>query len=84
MERKCSSLLCRLKHETSTGNIADDTLKNIWNGEKLRQLRLLHINKKKHLNPACANCGWIKNVIPSDDLTDDREQLKKFTIKPEC
>ena len=66
------------KHETSTGNIADDTLKNIWNGEKLRQLRLLHINKKKHLNPACANCGWIKNVIPSDDLTDDREQLKKI------
>lgn len=68
------------KHETSTGNIATGTLKNIWNGEKLKELRKLHINKQKHKNPACANCGWIKNVIPSDDVTSYREKLRKIYL----
>ncbi len=66
------------KHELIIGNVLSQSLKEIWNGEKLRELRLTHIHKNKDLIGPCKNCDWIKNTIPSDDMTKDREKLKQI------
>lgn len=66
------------KHELIIGNVLSETLDEIWNGKKLKELRLTHIHKTKDLIGPCKNCDWIKNTIPNDDMTKDREKLKQI------
>lgn len=42
--------------KTKYGNVKTESLSNIWNGEELRNLRLLHLQGKRGENNACANC----------------------------
>lgn len=66
------------KHELIIGNIFENSLLEIWNGEKLNQLRLTHIYKSKNLIGPCKNCDFIKIVNPKDDLTPYRDNLKQI------
>lgn len=47
---------------TRVGNVFEATLKSIWDGDKLRDLRRLHILRKRTLNPSCRNCQFLFTV----------------------
>ncbi len=47
--------------KTCVGNVKDESLLQIWHGERLKKLRVLHLEGKRFLNDACKNC----NKLPS-------------------
>lgn len=58
------------RKETVVGNVAEETLKEIWNGERMRAFRLMHLEHRRGNNPACANCDFIHSFPDNiDSLT---------------
>lgn len=45
--------------ETIVGNLRTSSLKEIWNGDKLKEFQRLHLSKRRDLIKACANCTYI-------------------------
>ena len=61
-----------------THNIGDankESLIDIWNGEKLRNFRLMHLTGNRSQNIECASCDYIK-VLP-DSIDNDREEYAR-------
>lgn len=56
------------------GDLHQQGLRNIWNGEPLRQLRLLHLHGKRRENPVCGACGHIR-YAQVDNIDDARTVL---------
>lgn len=42
--------------KTCVGNVKKESLLQIWQGERLKKLRALHLTGKRFLNDACKNC----------------------------
>jgi radical SAM protein with 4Fe4S-binding SPASM domain len=61
---------------TIVGDLRTESLKEIWNGEKLREFRMAHLNGQRESIPACANCQYVKGAPLSRDLDDHVERLK--------
>lgn len=57
---------------TKVGNIQEQTLKEIWQGEALKRLQMLHLDGKRYLNKACKNCLAL-NCCPELDDIDNIE-----------
>lgn len=54
---KCNPCDADYKSYLSYGNVANETIKNIWNGDKLNELREKHLKSKRvEINP-CDRCG---------------------------
>ena len=62
-------------HKAVIGDANSETLREIWNGPRLRELRLMHMAGKRGRNAACANCHCIQGIPDDSDLDDDRERL---------
>lgn len=58
---------------TRVGNVFEEPLKSIWNGNKMRDLRCLHILRKRDLNPSCRNCQFLFTV---PDNLDNMSETK--------
>lgn len=41
---------------TLVGDVTKESLMEIWNGEVLRNLRMLHLSGRRYENDACRNC----------------------------
>ena len=53
------SICCMDNGKCVIGDVSKDSLYNIWNGEKLRKIRLMHLNKEYDKINVCKNCtGW--------------------------
>lgn len=62
----------------SLGNVADITLKEIWNSDKLYRLYRLHLEGHRRDVPVCGHCENYKCFTPEEDnLDNDREQILK-------
>ncbi len=62
----------------SLGNVLDHTLYDMWHGEKLRGLRLLHLNHGRGKHPVCGKCENYLCFTPSEDNLDSNiEAIKK-------
>lgn len=48
------------KQELDIGNVANESIKEIWAGKKLRSLRETHINNKEHQIDICNSCNYWK------------------------
>jgi radical SAM protein with 4Fe4S-binding SPASM domain len=59
-------------HLHGLGNIKTESLIDIWNGARLREFRLMHLEGRKHENAACKNCDY-SAALP-DSIDDDREE----------
>lgn len=60
------------------GNIHNDTLLNMWRGDKLREFQMLQLNKERNKNNRCAVCCAPDDVShPEDEL----DQMAKDIIK---
>jgi radical SAM protein with 4Fe4S-binding SPASM domain len=51
--------------QTIVGDVKKNTLKEIWNGEPLREFRRMHLNLERHKCAACANCYYLK-IVPDN------------------
>ena len=61
----CTDDWCRC---AAIGNVRTQTLPEIWNGDPLRKLRLLHLGGKRNEIDICRNCGQIDKNPDSDDI----------------
>lgn len=55
------------------GDLKAQTLKEIWNSSKLKNLQILHLKNERHSNLVCGNCGHIKycQVDNIDDYANE-------------
>ncbi|MDA0050232.1 SPASM domain-containing protein [Brachyspira hyodysenteriae] len=65
------------------GNVNNQTVREIWNSEKLKELRIQHLTGHRDKNPICVNCGNIKyaQIDNIDDYADailTKNLLRKY------
>lgn len=53
------------------GNVHQDTIYNMWRGEKLREFWKMHLCGKRWDNKRCANCCAPNDVAHQEDYLDD-------------
>jgi radical SAM protein with 4Fe4S-binding SPASM domain len=60
------------RKDTAVGSVAEESLKDIWNGGRMKAFRIMHLEHKRCENAACANCDFL-NVFPDniDHLTPE-------------
>ncbi len=62
--------------ELIIGDIKNQSLKDIWNGEVLFNYRKMHLMKRRKDHPICAACGQLSHCLP-DDIDPFAEILLK-------
>jgi radical SAM protein with 4Fe4S-binding SPASM domain len=60
-------------HKTLVGDLKTETLYDVWHGEKLRQMRRMHLEGRRSENPMCGNCHYL-TTLP-DNIDPWREEL---------
>ncbi len=53
--------------KTLIGDLRTQSLKEIWNGEKLRTLQLRHLEKRRHELEGCRNCTYLHTAPDNID-----------------
>ena len=56
--------------KTLLGNVNTEHLIDIWNGEKLRKLRCIHLDGNRCFNDACRNCERLPVFMPGHEADD--------------
>lgn len=64
------------ENRVSLGNIHSDRLRQIWEGEPLRQLRQLHLSDGRMQHPYCASCG-----LPKYSCVDDLDPYASLLLQ---
>jgi radical SAM protein with 4Fe4S-binding SPASM domain len=49
------------QHKLLIGNVKEESIKNIWNGSKLKYLQISHLKKQKSELPICSVCPVLKH-----------------------
>jgi len=57
--------------KTLIGDLKKESLIDIWNGEKLRDIQLKHIKKQKHEVPGCKSCTYHFTAQDNIDNLDE-------------
>ena len=60
-------------HATTCGDIRTQSLKEIWEGEELRKLRIMHLEGRRRDNSACGNCSNIRTL--PDNIDPERMEI---------
>lgn len=61
--------------KTKVGNIKEESLSEIWFGEKLKNFRKMHIEKCRYKNDSCKNCTYLFTSPDNiDNLPEKRFQ----------
>jgi len=63
--------------ELIIGNLNTESIRNVWNGAKLRNFRLMHLLKKRKEHPICGGCGQLSHCLP-DNVDNFSEYLLKI------
>jgi radical SAM protein with 4Fe4S-binding SPASM domain len=66
------------EHKLIVGDLHDDSFMDIWNGEKMQELRKLHLQKRRCDNEVCRNCGQLTYGAPDNIDQFAEELLKRF------
>jgi MoaA/NifB/PqqE/SkfB family radical SAM enzyme len=61
-------------HYHQLGNANDESLVDIWNGDKLRAFRLMHLEGRRSENRACGTCDYVQALPAGDSIDADREE----------
>lgn len=63
------------------GDVREESLKQIWNSDKMNSLRLQHLEGRRCENKVCGSCGQLTHCLP-DSIDDHRDMLlEKFRAK---
>jgi radical SAM protein with 4Fe4S-binding SPASM domain len=66
--------------KATVGNVFENSLMEIWNGDKLRELRLMHVRNQRHMNEACGKCYYLK-IVP-DNIDRYLSEIESKLINP--
>jgi radical SAM protein with 4Fe4S-binding SPASM domain len=64
-------------HKTLVGDLKKESLKEIWNGDKLQKFRTIHLKKEKYKIEACKECHYLKGTNQLANLDETAEKLLK-------
>lgn len=53
--------------QATVGNLKEETLAQIWNGERLRQFRLAHIERRRDTIQGCKDCTYLHQAPDNID-----------------
>jgi radical SAM protein with 4Fe4S-binding SPASM domain len=62
-------------HNTVVGDLNNESFKEVWQGEKLKKFRILHLEGKRAKIKACRNCDYIKDKEDYANIDSIREKL---------
>lgn len=62
------------EHKIIIGDVKEQSFYDIWNGEKLKEFRIMHLKKMKKNHETCKNCGQLL-FGSSDNLDSISEHL---------
>lgn len=62
------------QHKAILGNLDNQSFKSIWNGNHLRDYRMLHLQKRRSVMPMCSECGQLSHGAP-DRIDEYAEEL---------
>ena len=48
------------------GDVRTQSMKEIWNSKKMNDLRVLHLEGKRHENSTCGSCGQLSHCLPDN------------------
>lgn len=68
---------------TEVGDINQTSLLDIWNGQRMRNFRLMHLEGRRNENPACGDCHFIECAPHQDDLDDRASAIRTALLIPE-
>ncbi len=79
---KVTAACCDIPNDFYYGNIYEDNLVNIWNGEKRKALLRMQLAGKRFLNLICKNCTIPNDITTEADILDPwaEEILKKHFL----
>lgn len=66
-------------HKTIIGDLRQNTLKEIWNGQPMYEMRKMHLEGRRSENEACANCYYIK--CSPDNIDEHRQEILEKIIR---
>jgi radical SAM protein with 4Fe4S-binding SPASM domain len=61
------------------GDVKKESVKDIWNGEKLLNYQKMFLEKKRKEHPVCGNCGQMSHGMPDDIDVYAEELLNKLS-----
>lgn len=65
---------CETIYKPATlGNVMNDTIYNMWNGEKNKEFQRMQLRKERFNNPGCARCCAPDDVAHPEDSLDDAD-----------
>jgi MoaA/NifB/PqqE/SkfB family radical SAM enzyme len=65
---------------TLVGDLRTESLKDLWNGERLYEFRRMHLTGNRHMNKACGDCHT-RNGLPDNIDAYAGEILEKLTAQ---
>jgi radical SAM protein with 4Fe4S-binding SPASM domain len=75
---KVSACCVDWNKKTCVGDLKKNTLEEIWTGDKLRNLQLSHIRRKKNEIEGCKNCTFLHTSIDHIDCLNEVNFLTKL------
>lgn len=69
-----SACLMDWNHQLIVGDVREQSLMEIWNGEQMQQMRKQHLLLKKSSYHICENCGQLKYAV-LDNIDSYREEI---------
>lgn len=73
-DMKVSACFVDWSRELIIGDLKNESLLSIWEGNKLAAHRLSHLEEKRKNHKVCGNCGQVSHCGP-DNIDSDRENL---------
>ena len=75
-----TSACCDTPHDIVYGDIAKESLYDIWNGEKHKAFLKMQLQGKRFMHPSCKNCIAANDITTEADILDPyaEEILKRF------
>jgi radical SAM protein with 4Fe4S-binding SPASM domain len=65
--------------EAVVGDLRQETLAQIWRGEKLKAFQLMHLQRRAHEHKACRDCTYLHTAPDNvDDLTETEFTSRSF------
>ena len=60
-------------HYHQLGNVNNESLIDIWNGKRLQEFRLMHLEGRRQENLACGPCDYLAALPATDNIDEHRE-----------
>lgn len=65
-------------HGIIVGDVLENSIAEIWNGDKYREIRRLHLSGNKERIKVCSNCQYANGTSRISNLDPHRERLSRF------